>query len=229
MSSTALNGSITAKLALPAPDRAALAHIPGDDGFPIVGDTFRFIADPLGYAEEMARRYGLVHRTRVFGLRSVSLLGPDGLGFVLFDQTKLFSSTEGWDPFLGLLFPRGLMLRDFDDHRLHRRAMSAAFKAGALKSYLSALNAGIAARLAQWRQGRHDLLFYPAIKQLTLDLAATAFLGEALGTEVEAIKRAFIDMVAASVAVIRTPLPLTLMRRGVVGRQRIIDYFSRQA
>jgi cytochrome P450 len=229
MSSTTLNDSIAAKPAIPAPNRAALAHIPGDDGLPVVGDTFRFIANPLGYAEEMARQYGLVHRTRVFGLRSVSLLGPDGLGFVLFDQTKLFSSMEGWDPFLGLLFPRGLMLRDFDDHRLHRRAMSAAFKAGALKSYLAALNAGIAARLAQWRQGRHDLLFYPALKQLTLDLAATAFLGEALGTEVEAIKRAFIDMVAASVAVIRTPLPLTLMRRGVVGRQRIIDYFSRQA
>jgi cytochrome P450 len=229
MSSTAVNGSLAAKAAMPAPNRAALAHIPGDDGVPIVGDTFRFIADPLGYAEEMARQYGLIHRTRVFGLRSVSLLGPDGLGFVLFDQTKLFSSMEGWDPFLGLLFPRGLMLRDFDEHRLHRRAMSTAFKAGALKSYLAALNAGIAARIAQWRQGRHDLLFYPAIKQLTLDLAATAFLGEALGAEVEAIKRAFIDMVAASVAVIRTPLPLTPMRRGVIGRQRIVEYFSRQA
>ena len=229
MSSTALNGSSAARPAMPAPDRAALAHIPGDDGFPIVGDTFRFIANPLGYAEEMARRYGPVHRTRVFGLRSVSLLGPDGLGFVLFDQTKLFSSMEGWDPFLGLLFPRGLMLRDFDDHRLHRRAMSAAFKAGALKSYLAALNAGISARIAQWRQGPRDLLFYPAIKQLTLDLAATSFLGEALGSEVAAIKRGFIDMVAAAVAVIRTPLPLTAMRRGVMGRQRVIDYFSRQA
>src|SRR5215469_18280333 len=229
MSSTALNGSIAAKPATPSPDRAALAHIPGDDGFPFIGDTFRFIADPLGYAEEMVRQYGLIHRTRVFGLRSVSLLGPDGLGFVLFDQTKLFSSMEGWDPFLGLLFPRGLMLRDFDEHRLHRRAMSAAFKAGALKSYLAALNAGIAAGLDKWRQGPRDLLFYPAIKQLTLDLAATSFLGEALGDEVATIKRAFIDMVAASVAVIRTPLPLTPMRRGVMGRQCIIEYFSRQA
>ena len=44
MSSTALNGSIAAKPATPSPDRAALAHIPGDDGFPFIGDTFRFIA-----------------------------------------------------------------------------------------------------------------------------------------------------------------------------------------
>ena len=228
MSSTTLDVSSPSKHRLPAPAFADLAHIPGSDGPPLVGDTFKFLADPFGWTKAMADRYGLVYRNRVFGVRSVALLGPEGVGVVLFDQSKLFSSLEGWEPFLGLLFPRGLMLRDFDDHRLHRRALSVAFKAGALKSYLAALNAGIASRLADWREGPTTLLFYPAIKQLTLDLAATSFLGEALGTEVEAIKRAFIDMVAASVAVIRRPLPFTLMRRGVTGRARIVDYFSRQ-
>ena len=225
MSSIALDASSAARL--PAPDLKALAHIPGDDGFPVVGDTFRFLADPLGSAQRMVRRYGLVHRTRVFGIRSVSLMGPDGIGLMLFDQAKLFSSAEGWDPFLGLLFPRGLMLMDFDEHRLHRRALSVAFKAGPLQSYLAALNAGIARRLTEWRRGPAEFLFYPAIKQLTLDLAATSFLGEVTG-DIEALKRAFIDMVAASVAVIRKPLPGTLMRRGVNGRAFIIDYFKRQ-
>jgi cytochrome P450 len=215
--------------ALPTPGLAALAHIPGHDGLPLVGDTFKFLAAPLGSVQTMAKRYGLVHRSRVFGIRSVSLLGPDAVGFVLFDQARLFSSAEGWDPFLGRLFPRGLMLLDFDEHRLHRRALSVAFKAGPLKSYLAALDAGIAARLALWRQGARDFRFYPAIKQLTLDLAATSFLGEAIGPEVEAIKRAFIDTVAASTAIIRQPLPGTAMRRGIEGRSRIIDYFSRQA
>jgi cytochrome P450 len=215
--------------ALPTPDLAALAHIPGDDGWPLIGDTFTFLASPLGSVQAMAQRYGLVHRTRVFGLRSISLLGPEGIGLVLFDQARLFSSAEGWEPFLGRLFPRGLMLMDFDEHRLHRRALSVAFKAGPLKSYLAALDAGIAARLALWRQGAPDFRFYPAIKQLTLDLAATSFLGEAIGPEVEALKRAFIDTVAASVAIIRRPLPGTAMRRGVEGRRFIVDYFSRQA
>jgi cytochrome P450 len=213
---------------LPTPSLAALAHIPGDDGLPLVGDTFKFLAAPLGSVEEMARRYGLVYRSRVFGLRNISLLGPEGIGVVLFDQARLFSSAEGWAPFLGRLFPRGLMLMDFDEHRLHRRALSVAFKAAPLKSYLAALDAGIAARLAEWRQSG-DVRFYPAIKQLTLDLAATSFLGEALGPEVAALKRAFIDTVAASVAVIRRPLPGTAMRRGVDGRRFIVDYFSRQA
>jgi cytochrome P450 len=227
VSSIAVDASSPAA-ALPSPDRAALAHIPGDDGLPVIGDTFRFIADPLRLAEDKARRYGLVHRTRVFGIRSVALFGPEGLGRMLFDQAKLFSSAEGWDPYLGLLFPRGLMLMDFEEHRLHRRALSVAFKSEPLKSYLAALNAGIAAGIAQWRQGPAEMLFYPAVKQLTLDLAATAFLGEALGPEIEDIKRAFIDEVAASVGLVRRPLPFTVMRRGIAGRKVIVDYFSRQ-
>ena len=128
---------------------------------------------------------------------------------MLFDQTKLFSSTHGWGPILGLLFPRGLMLLDFDEHRLHRRALSVAFKSGPMKSYLAALDTGIAARVAQWKAQPGPMLFYPAMKQLTLDLAATSFLGADIGPEVDEITRAFVDMVAASVAVIRKPLPGT--------------------
>ena len=73
----------------------------------------------------------------MFGETSVVLLGPEANELVLFDQQKLFSSTHGWDQVLGLLFPRGLMLLDFDEHRLHRKALSVAFKSGPMKSYLA--------------------------------------------------------------------------------------------
>ena len=49
---------------------------------------------------------------------------------------------------LDRLFPRGLMLLDFDEHRLHRKALSVAFKSGPMKSYLGDLDRGIAARVA---------------------------------------------------------------------------------
>lgn len=228
MSSAALSGAPAWRPALKAPGRAALAHLPGDDGLPLVGDTFSVLADPLVAFRQMVEKYGLVYRTRAFGQRTVGFLGPEGLGFLLSDQAKLLSSAEGWGHFLGLLFPRGLMLLDFDEHRLHRRALSVAFKAGPLKSYFALLNAGIAERLAVWRQSPSEFLFYPAIKQLTLDLAAAAFLGATLGREVEGIKRAFIDMVTAGAAVIRRPLPGTSMRRGVLGREVVVDYFNSQ-
>ncbi len=120
----------------PAPS-SALAHIPGDDGWPIIGNTLSILADPKGFVEKRTQRYGPVYRGRVFGQANVSLLGPDANELVLFDTQKLFSSSLGWGTILDLLFPRGLMLLDFDEHRLHRRALSIAFKSGPMQSYLA--------------------------------------------------------------------------------------------
>src|SRR6201991_1124502 len=117
------------------------------------------------------------------------------------------------------------MLLDFEEHRLHRRALSVAFKSGPMKSYLADLDTGIAARVAQWRARPGPMLFYPAMKQLTLDLAATSFLGAGIGPEVDDITRAFVDMVPAAVTPIRTASPGTQMERGVKGRERIVKYF----
>jgi cytochrome P450 len=209
-------------------NRSALAHIPGDEGWPVIGRTLDILADPKGEVERMAAKYGRIYRSRVLGETSITLLGPEANELVLFDQTKLFSSTWGWETVLGRLFPRGLMLLDFDEHRLHRRALSVAFKAGPMQSYFSALNDGIARRVAQWQAKPGPMLIYPAMKQLTLDLAATSFLGSDIGPEVDEVTRSFIDMIAAAVSPVRTPLPFTQMRRGVKGRERIVAYFSRQ-
>ena len=181
------------------PRRNSLTHIPGDEGWPFIGKTLEVLADPKGQVERQSKKYGLVYRSHLFGETSLMLLGPEANELVLFDQAKQFSSTLGWGPILGLLFPRGLMLLDFEEHRLHRRALSVAFKSGPMKSYLADLDTGIAARVAQWKAQPGPMLFYPAMKQLTLDLAATSFLGAGIGPEVDEITRAFVDMVAASV------------------------------
>src|SRR5215510_7146983 len=210
------------------PKRNSLTHIPGDEGWPVIGTTLRVLADPKGHVERNAAKYGLVYRNHLFGETSIALLGPEANELVLFDQARQFSSTLGWGRILGLLFPRGLMLLDFDEHRLHRRALSVAFKSGPMKSYLVGRDKGIAARIAQWKAKPGVMQLYPAMKQLTLDLAATSFLGAELGPELDEINRSFADMVAASVTPIRRPLPGTQMARGVKGRGRIVAYFSEQ-
>jgi len=213
------------------PQRHPLAHIPGEDGWPIIGNTFAALKDPLGHAEAMYRKYGPVYRDQLFGVRSVALLGPEANELVLLDRERNFSSSQGWGFLLDRLFPRGLMLMDFDEHRLHRRALGIAFKPAPMKAYLGALNDGISRRIAQWHltgsgQGAStELRFYPAIKQLTLDLAATSFLGIELGSQADAVNRAFVDMVAAITGVVRAPVPGTQMRRGVKGREAIVAFF----
>ena len=208
-------------------DAHALDHIPGEDGWPIIGTTLELLADPIGYGEKMRAKYGNVYRNRGFGRRGVILLGADANELVLFDREKIFSSEQGWGPVLDLLFPRGLMLLDFDHHRIDRRALSIAFKPGPMRHYADALNRGISARVEQWRG--EEMKFYPAIKQLTLDLAADSFMGLPLGPEADQINQAFVDMVAASIGVVRKPLPFTAMGRGVAGRKFLIDYFTREA
>ena len=186
------------------------------------------LADPKGGTERFAKQYGPVFRTRAFGGRAVSLLGPEANEFVLLDQAKLFSSEQGWERIFGRLFPRGLMLMDFDEHRLHRKALSVAFKAGALKSYLESLNQGIAAGVSAWLNASPDLSFYPAIKRLTLDLAAAVFLGEGMGSDTERDQARLHRDGRGRRRGRAQSLPGTQMSRGVKARHFMIDYFSGQ-
>ncbi len=206
------------------PQETALDHIPGTDGWPVVGTTVSQLADPLGFGARMAARYGPVFRTRSFGRRMVNLVGADANELVLFDRDKIFSSEQGWGPVLNLLFPRGLMLLDFDTHRLDRRALSAAFKPEPMRHYCDALNADIARGTQSWGAGA--MAFYPAIKTLTLETAATSFLGLPLGPEADRLNSAFVDMVQASIAPVRRPLPFTKMGKGVAGRRMMVSYFT---
>ena len=209
---------------LPQNAAGTLDHIPGENGWPIVGNTFKLLADPIRYAHGMVAKYGTVYRHRSFGGTNVTLLGADANELVLFDRDKVFSSEQGWGPMLNQLFPRGLMLLDFDKHRVHRRTLSVAFKPEPMKLYADALNAGIAKGIAGW--SGTSFAFYPAIKALTLDLAATSFLGIPFGPEASKINQAFVDMVQATIAVVRLPIRGTPMAKGVAGRKYLIDYFG---
>ena len=205
-------------------DPATLEHIPGEKGYPLVGHTFTQLADPHAFARRMFATYGKVYRVHTMGGWHVALIGAEANELMLFDRAKIFSSDQGWNPVLHRLFPRGLMLLDFDHHRADRRALSIAFKPGPMRHYADSLNRGIAARMEQWGEG--SLTFYPAIKQLTLDLAAESFIGLPFGPQADRINQAFVDMVQASIAPVRRPLPFTKMKKGVDGRSFLVDYFT---
>lgn len=204
----------------------ALDHIPGDAGWPVVGNTFKMLADPPKFARDMIARFGRVYKNKAFGGWQVAMVGAEANELMLFDRNKIFSSEQGWGPVLDKLFPRGLMLIDFDHHRTDRRALSIAFKPGPMRHYSDALNRGISSEVAGW--GDNPMLFYPAIKKLTLDLAADSFIGIEWGPEADKINEAFVYMVQASVAPIRKPLPGTLMRKGVKGREFLVDFFTKE-
>ncbi len=204
-----------------------LFDIPGETGLPIFGNTFKILKDPMAFGQYMKEKYGDVYRTNSFFRHNVTMLGPDASEFVLMDKNKNFSSEMGWAPYLERLFPRGLMLMDFDEHKAHRHIMAAAFKTGPMKGYLESLNAAMPERIAEWgKQGSFE--FYAAIKELSLDMATLVFLGLEPGPESKKINQALTDMVNASMGIVRVPLPGTIMARGVKGRKFMVDYLMRE-
>ena len=211
---------------LPRQRKGVLDHIPGSYGLPFFGNTFKLLADPIAFSEGMVARYGPVYRNRALGGTGVNLLGPEANELVLFDRDKIFSSEQGWGPLLNMLFPRGLMLMDFDKHRADRKALSVAFKPEPMRHYAIELDAGIESAIGSW--SGQTLRFYDAVKKLTLDLAATSFLGVPLGAEADKINQAFVDEVQASVSPIRKPWPGTQMRKGVKARAYLVDFFERE-
>ena len=200
-----------------------LDHIPATGGLPLFGNTFEFIRDPFAFHQRRIEMFGPVYRFSVFGGQTVALNGAAGLETVLMDRDKIFSSRKGWNV-LEQLFSDGLMLRDFDDHRAHRRVMQAAFKPAPMQDYVSRMNDGIAEAMRRWA-ATPKFRFYDGIKKLTLDLGASVFLGVDMGPEAQKLNQAFIDEVAASIAVIRRPIPGTQMWRGVKARAFLRAYF----
>ena len=207
------------------PSASQLAHIPGEKGLPVIGNTLKLLSDPIAYAERMYNSYGPVFRAHVFGDWKVTLLGAEANELLMRNKERVFSNKQGWGPFLDQLFPGGLMLQDFEDHRIDRRALATAFANGPLEHYSTALNEGIDREISTWSG---DVAFYSKIKHLTLLLAAECFVGIPWGSEADKINQAFIAVVQASISPIRKPLPFTRMKAGADGRAFLVDYFTKE-
>ncbi|MEM6887866.1 MAG: cytochrome P450 [Pseudomonadota bacterium] len=206
------------------PTSAALSHIPGPPAPPLVGHTLTIARDSYGTQTDFISRYGDVYKTRMLGVWRINLCGPDALEHVLMDRDKNFSSEGGWDA-LKRLYPGGLLLQDFDDHKINRRIMGAAFRANAIADYRLRMEAAIDALLRDWPIGE-PFCFYSAIKDLTLRMGAAVFMGLPLDSPLTGkINRAIQAEIRAAVTLIRQPIPFTPMWRGVRGRRYLLGTF----
>ncbi len=204
----------------PRPRLRDLRHLPGDDGWPVVGDSFAMLANPLAYSRKVLERYGPVSRSSMLFEPHVTLISADANQQVLVDRDGTFSAHDGWESPIGRLFPRGLLLRDGDDHHLHRRLLQPAFRQEPLADALDRMYPRILTAVDLWcRAGA--LLFYPSVKRITLRLAGRIFLGLELDADLEQLERDFTALVDASVAVVRVPVLGRRYARGLAARARL--------
>lgn len=211
---------------LPRMPQRKLAGIPGDYGWPLLGATVPFLKDYHKLVTDQANKYGPVFKGSVLFQRGVTLLGPEANEFVLKDPEHAFSSRAAWNPLLEKLFTDGLMLRDFADHKFHRRIMQQAFKKPALASYLDRMNSHIGTEIQHWPVNQ-EIRFLDAVKSLLLDVGAQIFFGLEMGPESDKVNQSFIDTTDASLAVLRVDVPGTLWHRGMKGRRYLEEFVTR--
>ena len=158
----------------------------------------------------------------------VNLFGPDANRHVLLDRDKIFSSRKPWMAIMGKIFPNGLLLRDGEEHKQHRKIMHEAFTRPALRNYLERMNPMIERGIGSWGGQGRGFLAFRAFKALTLDIAASIFVGVELGPETTRMNGIFEDLVAASMSRLRLRIPGLEFYRGLQGRDFMVEYFRRR-
>lgn len=201
-----------------------LRSIPGDRGWPLIGHTLDIIKDIQVFFDQKIKKHGEVFSTQFLGEEWIRLTGPDGCEFLLLDKEKQFSTRQGWESFVGDLFPRGLMLKDGAEHLHHRRIMQTAFNVGAMTSYQSLMSEAIPQLLAELPQNK-PVEFSETSRKLLLEIASLVFIGESDRAKIDQLQHAFRNTVEATMAIIRKPIPGTKYNKGLQGRAFLENYF----
>ena len=219
-------GTDPAVLADPPPG-SDLKPVMGERGLPLAGTTLELIRDGFTAARRLHAKYGDVSWSRAFGRDMVWVCGAEATAEVLQNKDKVYSQS-GWEYFIGPFFPRGLMLLDGQEHMLHRRIMQEAFSRPRLEAYQTQVEEIIDRVVPTWPTGA-PMPLYPAIKQLSLDIATEVFMGAEPSDETRSLTQAFIDTVRAGTGFVRVEVPLlpTRWNKGLAGRRVLDAYFRR--
>jgi cytochrome P450 len=183
--------------------------------------------DMLSRLQRLHREHGPVVAQNAGPFKMINLFGPDANRLVLLDRDRIFSARQPWMMIMGRIFPNGLLLRDGDEHKLHRKIMHEAFTRPALRQYLERMNPMVERGQAVWREQTAPFHAFRAFKVLTLDIAASIFVGVELGPETTKMNHVFEDLVAASMSRLRLRLPGLEFYRGLKGRELMVEFFTR--
>ncbi len=206
---------------------AELKHLPGDYGLPIMGDVPALFKDFFGTLTKRYEKYGPVSRFNMAIQRGVMLLDPDLTKEIMLDTGRNFSNKMGYKDSAGEWFGDAILLRDFDEHRLHRRVFQAAFKSDAMRGYVEAINEIVAQHLNNW-ENQKDLRFVNAIQALLMNVGARVFYGVTdLGEEADKMGEAFLQIIYKGMgSVVKINLPPFGYYYGQKGKKYIKNYIG---
>lgn len=208
------------------PNENQLDHIPGPTGLPLIGCSMDIIKDAPAFMQRKFQKYGPVFKTSAFGSTSVNFADVEAARMILLNKDKNFSSELGWARVAALL-RTGILLRDFSDHRVHRRVLQQAFKRPVLEHYAAQLNAQLKSGIDAWPK-QDSFKFQTELKSLLLDNAASLFMGAELGPESDLLNKHFVALLNATVSLVRWKIPGTSWYQGRKGTRFLRDWLESQ-
>lgn len=194
-----------------------LRHIPGPKGHWLFGNAKGLMPNLGPFIRAAQAEHGDCFTIGLFrNQRALVMVGPAANQRVLLDRADDFSTRWGWQ-ILHAFFGRNLLVRDFEDHRQHRRLMTHLFKPATLANYLDQMNPLIAASLEAYQD---DVDVYRQTKQLAMDIAVEVFAGVQPGEESIAYNQDLNEILSNAMAH-RVNLPGTRYRRGLKAKDRL--------
>lgn len=204
-----------------------LGHIPHLPTKPLIGHTKYVIDDFLSLVSRSTSSFGEVYRVKVLGSWRIHFTSPAAAEYILTDPDNIFSSKLGWADAAARIFPGSLVLKDFDDHRQHRRIMQAAFSKSAMDSYQALMSEELELLVNTWPENQ-SFTFHDAIKALTLQMGSKVFMGLPSDDDgADELNAALVDQLGAIATLIRKPIPFTPFRKGLKARELLANRFGK--
>ena len=195
---------------------------------PVVGHSIQFNYDALALIQKLQESKGDVFQLNILNEDVLLFLTPSATKQIFLDPDDNFSSKHGWEFSIGPTFENGLMLRDFDDHKYHRSLLQNSFRRDALDKYIHIIQPRIDSWIEEVKQKR-EFYLYKSIKQLMFNVAVELFFDEVDDTKLNHLNQLFINSIKPATTIVRSPYPMTRMKKGLKARVELLEYFQEKS
>ena len=195
---------------------------------PVVGHSIQFNYDALALIKKLQESKGDVFQLNILNEDVLLFLTPSATKQIFLDPDDNFSSKHGWEFSIGPTFENGLMLRDFDDHKYHRSLLQNSFRRDALDKYIHIIQPRIDSWIEEVKQKR-EFYLYKSIKQLMFNVAVELFFDEVDDTKLNHLNQLFINSIKPATTIVRSPYPMTRMKKGLKARVELLEYFQEKS
>lgn len=198
---------------------------PGSLGLPVIGETLNFLLDP-NFADKRKQKYGPIFKTRILGRPTIVMTGPAANRFILQTHFDHFSWRDGWPKNFQELLGKSLFLQEGEEHRRNRKLLMPAFHGRALANYFDTMLSISSNYLQKWASQGHLTLF-PAMKEMTFEIASVLLLGSKSGEKTAILSQKFAQL-SKGLFTIPLKLPGTTYSQALSARDFLLGELEKE-